>query len=113
METMPKMAVIKTIILIAKMIKVFNYFDMSVLINLQKAILQFFKETKYSENSHSAGQNWMSKIPSLSYCNCKVNASKFSILISTNSEIKTYQKGMRKTLTVSGSFFTCLGNYYV
>ena len=91
METMSKMAIIITIILIAIMIKVFNYFHISALLNLQKAILQFIKETKipkkssHSKNSHSARQNWMSKIQSFCYCNRKANASKFSILISTNS----------------------------
>ena len=79
------------------MVKVFNYFHMPTLINLQKA----------------AGQNWMSKIPSFCYCNHKVNASKFSILISTNSEIKTYQKRMIKALPISGSFFICPGNCYI
>ena len=35
--------------LIAIMIKVFNYFHISALLNLQKAILQFIKETKISK----------------------------------------------------------------
>ena len=93
------------------MIKVFNYFHISALLNLQKAILQFIKENLLS--SLSAEQNWMSKTPSFCYCTRRANASKFSILISTNSEIETYQKRMMNALPISGSFLTCPGNCYI
>ena len=76
------MAIIITIILIAIMIKVLNYFHMPALINLQKSILQFIKKKKnfrqeVTKNSRTKGQNWMSKIPIFRYCNHKVNASKY------------------------------------
>ena len=48
-ETTPKMAIILTIVLTTIMIKAFNYIHMFYLINLQKPILQFIKETKMSE----------------------------------------------------------------
>ena len=49
MQTMVKIANIITIILIVIMIKVFNCFHMPSVINLQKAILEFIKETEISE----------------------------------------------------------------
>ena len=52
METMPKMAIIVAIILIAIVIKVFNYFHRSALINL-KPIKPFKKLSKANDEGSS------------------------------------------------------------
>ena len=83
----------------------------SFLINLKKSILQFIKEHTFqkisiTKSSHSAGQNWMSKIQSFSYLICKVNTIKISKKFRKQNLSKNNEK---MALSISWSFLHALG----
>ena len=92
--------------------KVFKCFHMSALINFQNSNIAVYQgnqnfRKEVTKISHTAGQNWMSKMPNFDYCNRTDNAD-IPKFINRNLS-KTGDQRFSHFLLI---FFT-LRNYYI